>query len=80
MDSVSPPLVKLHDKHREDLSSSSPGIEYLGVDLNLQALIMSLPREKIDRLLGFIANTARSQEVSRAGLEILMSLVICLTR
>ena len=62
VDSASLPLVRLHDKYQEDLSSSSPGI-YLGVDLNLQALTMSLPREKLNRLLGVITNSARSHEV-----------------
>ena len=58
-------------------SSLTPvqNLTYLGVDLDLQNLTMSLPAEKVTKLLALVHSTVQQQKVSRAVLEGLIGLI-----
>ena len=57
-------------------TTPSQQITYLGVDLDLQNLTMSLPPAKVSHLVSLSFSTTQRQFVSRADLESLIGLVI----
>lgn len=80
---LTPPLTDAHTKSTTDLleklgfaiswekSSIVPQqkLEYLGVILDLQNLTLSLPQEKIDKILSYVKQGQQRSQMSRRDLE-----------
>ena len=75
MDKEGPNLVGVQDNIKKTSEFPVQNLIYLGIQLDLKALTLSLPLEKITKLRNLCKLTSTRQQVSRADLEGLLGLV-----